>query len=91
MSVGSILSNTLREDFYTTFPDRQLLISYGMTEILISITKPNESKIDYSVGSTIFPNTLVKIVDDDGNALDIGETGEICAKSCFKFMVSLTI
>jgi non-ribosomal peptide synthetase component E (peptide arylation enzyme) len=62
-----------------------------MTEISISFSKSNEYKIDDSVGSTLFSNALVKIVDEDGNALEVGETGEICAKSGFKFMVSLII
>lgn len=84
---GGIVANVLRDKFYSLFPDRNLTIAYGMTEIGISMTKPGESKIYGSVGSIIFPNTDVKIVDDEGRALDKGETGEICAKTNFNFQV----
>lgn len=87
MAIGSILSNALRRKFNTIFPDRSLMISYGMTEVGMSITKPNEYKIEGSVGSIIFPNTLLKIVDDNGNRLNAEEVGEICAKSIVKFLV----
>jgi 4-coumarate--CoA ligase len=86
LSAGSIVSKHLRDKFAEQFPDKQVSISYGMTEASISMTKPFEFKKEFSVGSMLFPNAHVKIVDDDGNKLGVGEKGEICVKLLFKFI-----
>jgi acyl-coenzyme A synthetase/AMP-(fatty) acid ligase len=88
MVVGSIFSKTMREKFEKHFPDKIVMIPYGMTETFVSMSKPSEYRIEFSVGSILFPNVQVKIVDDDGKTLDVGQRGEICAKSGFKFLVS---
>jgi len=88
MAVGAIVTKALRKKFESIFPDRSLLIAYGMTEGGVCQTKEGEYKINGSVGSLLYPNNFVKIVDEEGNAVDIGEVGEICAKSYFKFLVS---
>lgn len=62
-----------------------------MTETGVSTTKPGEYRIDGAVGSVIFPNTQVKIADDDGNALEKGKIGEICSKMSCKFLVCIFI
>lgn len=81
---GAVASESLREKFKTAFPDKPLLISYGTTEIFISAMHPGEKIEGLRVGKT-FTNIQVKIVDEEGNALDLGEVGEVCAKPEFKF------
>ncbi|KAG5680303.1 hypothetical protein PVAND_009820 [Polypedilum vanderplanki] len=83
--LGSIVSKVLREKFSKIFPDKMMMVPYGMTEVLISMTKPNEYKQEYAVGSFLFFNVQVKIIDENGISLDNGKHGEICAKSSFKF------
>lgn len=86
--IGSIVSKVLREKFEKYFPDKMMMVPYGMTEVLVSMTKPYEYKIEYAVGSVLFFNVQVKIIDENGKALEIGQHGEICAKPYFKFHVS---
>lgn len=86
--IGAIVQNVLRTKFESIFPDRNMTIFYGMTEIGICFTTPGEYKVQGSVGSSINPGTQVKIIDDDGNALENGKVGEICGKNSYKFIVS---
>lgn len=88
MIVGAILSVALRKKFEQKFPNKNLTIAYGMTEASATMTAPMEYKKDFSVGSIIIPNTSIKIVDEDGKSLDNGQSGEICIKMFFKFLVS---
>ena len=81
---GAVISENLRERFKMAFPDKPLIISYGKTEIFIAALHPGEKLEGLRVGRT-FTNVQVKIIDDEGNALDLGEVGEICAKPEFKF------
>lgn len=60
--------------------------AYGMSEIggvasLATITEEN----DTSVGRLSF-GIEAKIIDDDGRRLGVGEIGEICMKTKFKFL-----
>lgn len=89
--MGSIVSDSLREKFSEIFPDKNMTISYGSTEIPISITLPGEFKEKLSVGSILFPKILAKIVDDQGNKLGIGEEGEICGKFFSTMRVSFSL
>lgn len=86
---GAIFSQEARQTFDEILPNINLNIAYGMTEIAATLTKPFEYRQGLSVGSFILPNVSLKIIDDDGNALDNGKTGEICLKPKFKFLVSL--
>jgi len=89
--VGAVVSQSLRQKFYETFGDsKQLMIAYGMTEMGVSFTAPNEYRNGLTVGSLITPNVTIKIVDDEGKRLGIGEAGEICAEQLFGFGVSFT-
>lgn len=88
MITGAILSEGARQNFDKLLPNRNLTIAYGMTEQSAIFTKPLEYRQGLSVGSFIFPNASIKIIDEDGNALDNGQTGEICLKSALKFLVS---
>lgn len=86
---GAILSEESRKKFDELLPNRNLTVAYGMTEQGGSTkSKPLEYRQGLSVGSMILPNVSLKIVDDDGNTLDNGQTGEICTKSTLEFLVS---
>lgn len=87
---GSIASENMRRKFEKVFPNQDLTIVYGMTEVGVVITKPYEFRHKLSVGSSLLPNVAVKIVDDNGNVLNNREIGEICAKAQFKFIVSFS-
>jgi long-chain acyl-CoA synthetase len=59
---------------------RTILQGYGLTETSpVAICCSIDSDFDGSIGLPI-PSTDVKIVGDDGNALALGEVGEICIK-----------
>jgi 4-coumarate--CoA ligase len=81
---GAVVSENLREKFKETFPDKPLLVSYGTTEVFIATMYPGDQIDGLKVGKT-YTNVEVKIVDEEGNPLDLGEVGEICAKAEFKF------
>lgn len=85
---GAILSEEARKKFDELLPNRNLTVGYGMTEQAATSSKPLEYRQGLAVGSAILPNVSIKIVDEDGNALDNGQTGEICQKSTIKFLVS---
>lgn len=87
--LGSIVSEYLRKEFQSVFPRHPLIIAYGMSESFISIsTTALNDKIDGLTVGRISANFSLKIIDDDGNSLGIGERGEILAKPEFGFMVS---
>lgn len=85
-SVGSITHPELRDAFKATFPNKRLYTPYGTTEIVIAWTRYNDVNDGCKVGR-VKPNGQIKIVDDDGVALNIGEHGEICVKSLYPFSV----
>lgn len=87
VSVGAIASPDLREKFKATFPEKLLCSGYGSTEIIFAWPVSQDNHDGYKVGR-VNPDCKVKIVDDDGNALDVGERGEICGKSIYPFLVS---
>lgn len=86
--LGSIISENLRKEFRDVFPRHPLIIAYGMSEFCASIsaTEPTE-RIDGLTVGRISPNFAVKVINKQGEALDIGGTGEILVKSEFPFMV----
>lgn len=81
---GSIVNAELRNKFKQVFPEKPLLIFYGMTEVPISAMFPGESYDGLKVGK-IVANIYLKVVDEDENNLGIGETGEIRARFEFGF------
>jgi 4-coumarate--CoA ligase len=89
--VGSIVSESLRQKFSEVFPNKMLTITYGLTEIMISTTRPGEFKENLSVGSIFLPNIEMKILDDDEQRLGVNEVGELCAKPAYEFQVSFEL
>jgi 4-coumarate--CoA ligase len=83
-AVGSIVSASLREKFKSKFPTVRFNVAYGMTEY--SVTLPIGVQPSTSVGNILNGNSEVIIVDDDGNRLGIGETGELRVKNPIKFL-----
>lgn len=88
VTIGSALSDSLRDKFRKIFPNKMLTVSYGMTEVFVSLTKPNECFKSNAVGSMIIHNLNVKIVNKKGESLGPNEKGEICIKTQFDFYVS---
>lgn len=80
---GSVVSESLRLKFKATFPTKPLLIAYGTNELFIAAMRPGECTDGLKVGRT-YTNIEVKIVDDEGSTLDLGEIGEIRVKPEFK-------
>ena len=75
-------------DLIERLPNLNIIQGYGQTELapIVTTLQPeyhvlggNNSKLR-SVGRPV-PGTEVKIVDDDGNKVERGEVGEICARS----------
>lgn len=91
LTMGTSVSVTLREKFSKLLPDTNLEITYGATEVSgISRSVPGEYKKKLSIGSVLYWNVSVKIVDEAHQNLGVGEIGEICALPPFKFQVRFT-
>lgn len=88
VAVGSVTHPELRETFKSIFLDKVLMTPYALTETMVTLSPESDANAGYSVGRVIAHNQ-VKVVDDDGTALGIGERGEICVKTNFPFMVSV--
>lgn len=80
---GAVVSESLRSKFKMQFPDKPLLISYGTAEMFIAAIPPGEKTDGHKVGRT-YTNIQVKICDEEGSSLDIGDIGEVYAKPEFK-------
>jgi 4-coumarate--CoA ligase len=89
--MGATLPQSYRQKFSEVFSDKMLTITYGLTEIVISTTRPGEFKENLSVGSIFLPNIEMKIVDNDEQRLGVNEIGELCAKPAYEFQVSFKL
>lgn len=89
--VGSSMSGTLRNKFKKIFPDKELQTFYGSTECSVSLTKGDEYFTPNSVGSIIYSNRCIKIVDELENRLGPNEIGEIRVKMEPQFPVNKLI
>lgn len=85
-SGGATVHPDLRIKFKQTFPGKRLLAVYGTTEMVFVEPLLSDENEGHTVGRP-FPNSEIKIVDDNGNNLGIDESGEICAKPMFSFSV----
>lgn len=86
--LGSMLTESLRSKFFEILSTKTLMVGYGLTEVFVCLTKPDEVYNGSTVGSMITPNLHLKIVNEDGQSVDPGERGEIRVKLQFKFPVS---
>jgi acyl-coenzyme A synthetase/AMP-(fatty) acid ligase len=84
MCSGSIVNEELRKKYKSLFPEKPLIVFYGLTEVPIAAMFPGDDYEGLKVGK-IVSNIYLKVVDDNGKNLDIGETGEIRAKYEFGF------
>jgi acyl-CoA synthetase (AMP-forming)/AMP-acid ligase II len=79
---GGKLHNSFIEEFINTFPEIDFYVMYGQTEATarLSYLEPNMLKTKLgSIGKGI-PNVELKVVNETGNLVKPGETGEIIAK-----------
>lgn len=81
--IGAKTPLHVQADFNAHLPNGKVHVSYGLSEIA-GILTINSNGND-SVGQVVNCST-VKIIDDDGNRCGIGENGEICIKSNYKFL-----
>ncbi|MBS9780530.1 MAG: AMP-binding protein [Moraxellaceae bacterium] len=75
----SVLSNTATEwESHTGVP---ILEGYGLSETspVLTMNPPKQDKYTGTIGIPL-PATDIKLLDDDGNEVALGERGEICAK-----------
>lgn len=82
MSLGggmSVLSNTASE--WEKITNTPILEGYGLSETspVLTINPPSIDRYTGKIGIPL-PATDIKILDDDGNEVALGERGEICAK-----------
>ncbi|XP_058443734.1 uncharacterized protein LOC131425681 [Malaya genurostris] len=85
MCGGGPVSANLKRSFEMYLSKGQFVVAYGMSEVggLAAI-----SDVAYKDGSVgVLSNQVkAKILDDDGNLVDIGEKGELLIKKSFVFM-----
>lgn len=82
-SGGAIIGGKLRRKLRDKFPNTTLVSAYAMTEISVCLLLPGKVYKHEAASGTLQSNVQVKIVDDDGNKLGVGERGEILVKTGF--------
>ncbi|XP_065075003.1 probable 4-coumarate--CoA ligase 1 [Ochlerotatus camptorhynchus] len=82
---GSMIPVSLKRSFEQLIPGRFLEVVYGFSEIALAVTFTREEF--YRDGSVGFPvaGTEFKIVDDDGQALEVDQEGEILVRAEYVF------
>lgn len=81
---GSKISNEITIAVQNYIPNGLVLVVYGMSELFGSITVKLCDGKNESVGQLV-GGTTVKIVDENGNRLGVGQDGEVCVKNVYKF------
>ena len=78
---GSMMTETDWKRCLDIFPD--LLSMYGSTESVVADQARGRNSYEEKLGNTGYPSTPneVKIADEKGNAVPIGQIGEICVRS----------
>ena len=80
-SGGAPLATEVAEQFMRRVPSVSIRQGYGLTETAALIsTNPVGKERPGSVGTPV-PGTEVRILDEQGRELPVGEVGEICARS----------
>jgi long-chain acyl-CoA synthetase len=78
---GAPLASEVAEQFMRRVPSVSIRQGYGLTETAALIsTNPVGKERPGSVGTPV-PGTEVRILDEHGQELPVGEVGEICARS----------
>lgn len=79
---GGKLHNVFINEFVETFPEIQFFVMYGQTEATARLSYLPPSKVKEKLGSLGIgiPGVELKVVDDFGNSIGQGETGEILAR-----------
>lgn len=83
---GSSLARCYQESMSEKLKNGQVTIIYGMSEAGGGICRLENLKKAGSVGCIAY-DTEIKIIDENGRSLGIQESGEICYKSKYSFMV----
>ena len=78
---GSMMTDTEWRKRLDLFPN--LISLYGSTEVIIALQRMDPNSYEERIGNTGYAlaNTEVKIADENGNAMTIGQIGEICIRS----------
>ncbi|XP_055594087.1 probable 4-coumarate--CoA ligase 1 [Uranotaenia lowii] len=83
---GALVTEDMRNCFRRFIPKAELMVCYGFSEAGRAMF---HTKGNYHRGNSagyLMSNCLAKIIDDDGNALDIGQRGELVVKPKYAFM-----
>lgn len=83
---GSFLAQTFHKNMLEKLKNGKVFVIYGMTEAGGDICLSTNSEKAGSVGCVAI-DTEIKIVNDDGDSVGPEETGEICLKSKYSFIV----
>lgn len=85
VSAGSVLSDGLRARIMERIPDVSIFTFYGMSESTAAVTSGIvDGSRPGSVGQ-VAPGTQVKIIDEDGNALENEKQGEVLVRRNIMF------
>ncbi|SOE76599.1 long-chain acyl-CoA synthetase [Fibrobacter sp. UWT3] len=70
-----------KQELLQLFPNTRICMHYGLTEASRSVFLEfhDEKHLD-SIGKPVTSNVDVQILDSDGNAVPVGQKGEICVK-----------
>jgi len=79
---GGKLHNTFISEFTETFPEIQFFVMYGQTEATARLSYLPADMLKEKLGSIGrgIPEVELKVVDDQGNPISPGDTGEILAR-----------
>lgn len=85
IATGSVLTDGLREKLNQYLPKVLIFTFYGMSESAGLITSGMADASRPGAVGQVASGAEVKVIDDDGNLLDIGEQGEIVVRRKIMF------
>jgi long-chain acyl-CoA synthetase len=86
ISNAAPLSQVVKERIVDQFGDGLLYESYGSTEAsLVSTLRPADQLRKHNCVGLPFPATSLRLVDDDGADIAVGEVGEVFVRSPYLF------
>lgn len=83
IATGGHTPYQVQQLFNSRLPNGRTVALYGMSEAASGITA---NLIDKDTAGQLISGFSAKIIDDDGNRLGVGEDGEICMKTTYKFL-----